>query len=121
MTEGSTQTCAHCGKEIVGRLDKKFCDDTCRNAYHNEQNKDEAAQIRPVNRILKKNRSILKALNKTGKSKVNKDMLLKAGFDFDYMTRLYTTKKGSTYYFCYEQGYLPLDNDWYMLVVDQRT
>ena len=78
-------------------------------------------QINPVNSILKKNRRVLMELNKTGKSKVKKEELLKHGFNFDYITRIYTTQKGSTYYFCYEQGYLPLDNDWYMLVVDQRS
>ena len=116
----TTQTCTYCGKEMIGRVDKRFCDDTCRTSYHNQQKQEEASQIRPVNSILNKNRSILKTLNKTGKSKVNKEMLLKAGFNFDYLTRMYTTKKGSTYFFCYEQGYLPLDNDWFMLVVDKR-
>ena len=116
----NTQTCAYCGKEMIGRIDKKFCDDTCRTSFHNLQKQEEATQIRPINSVLKKNRSILKSLNKTGKSKVNKEMLLKAGFNFEYLTRMYTTKKGATYYFCYEHGYLPLDNGWFMLVIDKR-
>lgn len=119
--ENTAQTCMHCGKEVKGRLDKKFCDDVCRNAWHNKQNQDEATHIRTVNAILKKNRKILMDLNLTGKSKVRKEDLLKNGFNFDYLTRIYTTQKGSTYFFCYEQGYLPLEGDWYMLVVDQRT
>ena len=119
--ENSQQTCANCGKEIKGRYDKKFCDDVCRNTWHNNQNKETAAHIRAINTTLKKNRKILIDLNVTGKQKVKKEDLLKHGFDFNYLTKLYTTQKGSTYYFCYEQGYLPLDNDWYMLVVDQRA
>jgi hypothetical protein len=121
MTDQSPQTCAYCGKEIIGRVDKKFCDDTCRTSYHNLQKKEESAHIRPVNSVLKKNRDILKSLNKTGKTKVHKDVLQKAGFDFNYLTRLYTTQKGSTYYFCYDQGYLPIDNGWYVLVEDSRN
>lgn len=120
MSENA-QTCMHCGNEIKGRFDKKFCDDVCRNAWHNDQNKIDQAQIRAVNTILKKNRRVLIDLNTTGKSKVKKEDLLKKGFNFDYLTRIYTTQKGSTYYFCYEQGYLPLEGDWYMLVVDQRS
>ncbi len=42
--------------------------------------------------------------------------LLDKGFDFEYITNLYTTKKGSTYFFVYDLGYLPLDNDYYMIV-----
>jgi hypothetical protein len=120
MTNKSPQTCAYCGNNIIGRVDKKFCDDTCRTSYHNQQKKEVSEHIRPVNSILKRNRNILKQLNKTGKTKVHKDALQKAGFDFNYLTRLYTTKKGSTYFFCYDQGYLPLDNGWYVLVEDRR-
>ena len=121
MMTNHPQTCLHCGNDIKGRLDKKYCDDVCRNAWHNEQNKAEQIQIRTVNAILKKNRKVLLELNTTGKSKVKKEDLLKHGFNFDYMTRIYATQKGSTYYFCYEQGYLPLEGNWYMLVVDQRS
>ena len=117
----NTQTCMSCGKEIKGRYDKKYCDDVCRNAWHNTQNKNDETQIRIVNGILKKNRRVLKAMNVTGKQKVRKEDMLKNGFDFSYLTKIYTTQKGSTYYFCYEQGYLALENDWFMLVVDQRT
>jgi len=38
------------------------------------------------------------------------------GFDFDYFTSIYTTKTGNVYYFVYEEGYLPLDDDYYALV-----
>jgi len=55
-------------------------------------------------------------LNPKGKSKAPKSRLLDKGFDFSYMTSTYTTKAGATYIFCYEYGYLELDNDWYALV-----
>ena len=42
--------------------------------------------------------------------------LLDKGFDFDYVTNMYTTKKGSTYYFLYDLVYLPLDYERYMIV-----
>ena len=38
------------------------------------------------------------------------------GFDFDLITSIYTTKTGNIYYFVYDQGYLPLDGDYYALV-----
>ena len=28
----------------------------------------------------------------------------------------YTNKKGNVYFFCYDLGYMPLDDDWYLLV-----
>ena len=92
-------TCPECGEKIIGRSDKKFCSDACRNAHNNAL--------------------ILEALNTQDKTKVTKNTLLKHGFIFDYFTGTYTTKSGSTYYYVYDQGYLPLDNDFYLLVKNE--
>jgi hypothetical protein len=35
------KVCLECGEKIVGREDKKFCSDGCRNAYNNKINKDD--------------------------------------------------------------------------------
>jgi len=56
-------------------------------------------------------------LNPNGKSKAPKSRMLEKGFDFSHLTSIYTTKAGAEYRFCYEYGYLELDNDWYALVV----
>ncbi len=111
--------CLECGEELVGRVDKKFCSDYCRNAYHNKQNKDETRFVNQINRILRKNRRILKALTPDGKAKVTKKMLLKHGFSFKYFTHVYKTKEGKVYYFCYEHGYLPLKNNYFALVINE--
>ena len=66
--------------------------------------------------ILAKNRRILVELNPSGKKKTHRDKLLKKGFDFDYHTNSYTTKAGDVYQFCYEQGYLELDEGFVLLV-----
>jgi hypothetical protein len=38
------------------------------------------------------------------------------GFHFQYHTHTYTNQKGNTYFFCYDQGWLPLDQEWLLLV-----
>ncbi len=111
-----TRTCLCCGKAMFGRSDKKFCDDQCRNAYNNTLNSD-TPYVRQVNTILRKNRRILETLNVGGKTKVPRSKLAEQGFNFKYFTNLLKTKTGNTYYFCYEHGYLPIENDWYMLVI----
>ena len=110
------KTCLECGGEIIGRTDKKFCSDYCRNAYNNRKNKTNVNLIRNVNNRLKKNWRILSELNPDNKTKVHKSKLLDAGFDFDYFTSIYTTRKQSVYYFVYNQGYLDIGNNFYMLV-----
>ncbi len=110
------KTCPECGDKIVGRADKKFCSDACRNAHNNALNSDRKNIIRNTNNRLRKNHRILEALNTNEKTKVTKKTLIKHGFLFDYCTGTYTTKTGSMYYYVYDQGYLALDNDFYLLV-----
>jgi len=108
--------CLDCGESIKGRADKKFCSDQCRNSYNNRLNSDANNYVRNVNNILRKNRRVLSDLNKEGKTKIHRDKLIKAGFNFGYHTSQTTTREGSTYKYCYEEGYLPLQNDFYLLV-----
>ncbi|HLA55814.1 MAG TPA: hypothetical protein VK623_06920 [Flavobacterium sp.] len=110
------KNCLECNEKIVGREDKKFCSDGCRNAYNNKINKDSNNFMRNINNRLRKNYRILSELNAEGKTKMAKSKLTGKGFDFDYFTNIYQTKTGNTYYFLYDQGYMPLENDFYILV-----
>ena len=111
-----TKSCLECNEKIVGREDKKFCSDGCRNAYNNKINKDSTNYMRNINNKLRKNYRILLALNPEGKGKTSRAKLISKGFDFDYFTNILNTKTGNTYYFLYDQGYLQLENDYFMLV-----
>ncbi|TNE74210.1 MAG: hypothetical protein EP333_05965 [Bacteroidetes bacterium] len=111
--------CLECGDKLVGRVDQKFCCDQCRNTYNNRLNQDANKTVRRINGILRKNRRILNMLNPEGRVTVDGVTLAEYGFNFHYYTNIYTTKTGSTYYFCYDQGYLKLENDKYMLVHKQ--
>jgi hypothetical protein len=110
------KSCLECGDKIVGREDKKFCSDGCRNAYNNKINKDSTNFMRNVNNKLRKNYRILSALNVDGKGKATKSKLLSKGFDFEFFTNILETKTGNTYFFVYDQGYRVLEDDYYMLV-----
>lgn len=108
--------CPECGDEIKGRADKKFCSDLCRNAFNNKLNSDSTNHIRNVNNILRRNRRILEEFVPEETGKASKNRLLQKGFNFQYITNMYTTKKNTTYFFCYEYGYMPIENDYYFLV-----
>ena len=108
--------CLECGEKIIGRIDKKFCSDACRNAYNNRINKDSKNLIRNTNNRLRKNYRILESFNPEQKTTASRAKLIEAGFDFNYFTSIYTTKSGKVYYFVYDQGYLPLEGEYYALV-----
>lgn len=111
-----SKTCLECNEIIVGREDKKFCSDGCRNAYNNKINKDSNNYMRNVNNKLRKNYRILLEANPEGKGKITKTKLLSKGFDFEFFTNILNTNTGNTYYFVYDQGYRNLEDDFIMLV-----
>lgn len=112
--------CLECGSPFRGRLDKKFCSDSCRVAHHNRLNADENRYVRRVNNILRKNRRILMKMSASGKHRVRYENLRSHGFDFNHFTSTYRRRDGNRYYYCYEHGYLPINNYW-CLLVKRRT
>ncbi len=113
--------CLACEKPVKGRTDKKFCDDNCRNNYNNNLKAGCNNLVRNINNALGKNRRILESLIPEGEEmgKISKEKLLQEGFFFKYITHIYTNKNGANYFYCYDHGYLVLENEWY-LVVRQR-
>lgn len=120
LPDSKKRTCLACSAILRGRADKKFCNDYCRNNYNNEKKakSSQSPLVRNINNALMKNRKILESLLPEGDetSRANKDKLLRQGFQFKYLTHTYTTKTGKTYFYCYDLGYLPLENDWYLIV-----
>ncbi|MEO6304578.1 MAG: hypothetical protein ABIP51_15570 [Bacteroidia bacterium] len=111
------RTCPECGEIIKGRVDKKFCSDMCRNAFNNKVNSDTTNYVRNVNNILRKNRRILEeSLPETDKITLPKQKLIDKGFNFKYYTNQLVTKNNHTYIYCYEFGYLPLEQNMILVV-----
>lgn len=103
--------CVQCGIKFVGRKDKLYCSDYCRSAYHNSTKSDESAYVRSINKILRKNRQILESLLLSNKKKLAREKVLEEGFNFNYFTSEYVTKSGKVYRYCYEYGYVLLNDD----------
>lgn len=110
--------CQSCAQVLYGRLDKRFCDDGCRNNFNNQQNSIQNKEIRIINRVLKRNRAILLALLSEGKkpTKVDRECLLLEGFNFRYMTHQEAGPAGQSYQVCYDVGLISLKNREYQIV-----
>ena len=97
-------------KNNVRSVEKKLLDDLTKNFV-------------PMNAeiiLIINNRRILEELAPDGKTKVHKNKLNEKGFDFKHITHLYKTQKGSTYLYCYEYGYLPLENDYFLIICNDK-
>ncbi len=101
----NTNRCPYCNRIIEGRTDKMFCDDRCRNNYYYKVNSEQKSYIRYINKILLKNRGILRTVNPYGRKLVSKRSLEQLGFDFNCYTSVYKTRKGKEYYLVYDQAY----------------
>lgn len=114
--ESEENQCLECNRVLIGRVDKKFCNDFCRNGYYNRKNRVTNNYVRKINRILAKNREILAEMNPNEMTKTTKNKMTQEGFNFNYFTNVYETKTGKNYFFCYDKGYLVLDDDKVALV-----
>jgi len=108
--------CLECGESLLGRSDKKYCSDYCRNTYNNRLDVTTKNLIRNTNNRLRKNYKALVELNKKGKTKVTRMRLYDQNFDFNFFTSTYITKAGKIYYYVYDQGYLELEDDYFLLI-----
>ena len=107
--------CLQCGLPLVGRADKKYCDDGCRNTYHNARMMDANRICRPYHRSLKQNYSLLFEHFNSGQQLVHKDELLMYGFDPKVGTGINLMEDGTLCYGVYDLEYYE-KKDRYILI-----
>lgn len=111
-----TESCLVCNKKIAGRSDKKFCSNACKNKYHNSVNRLPLELLKGVNEVLKNNYKVLFSVYKGRTVKVSKKAIEGQGFDFKFFTHDFMNNKGERYLYCYDLGYLLLENDMVLVV-----
>ena len=99
-------TCKVCKIPISGRSDKVFCSLKCKNEYHLELKKSIPIEIKEVDKILFRNRSILYELLGTRKTQRKMKLidLESKGFNFYYHTHI-TKSKNQDVFWCYDKGW----------------
>ena len=121
----TNKQCLVCNSPSRGRIDKKFCDDYCRNQFNNQQKAQDRhhQHVRLVNNILLKNRKIINSLliQNTSSIRIHRQKLQELGFNFGYITQLTQTKSGKTFYHCYDISYSTCERDkiWVTKRADQ--
>src|SRR6476619_3649186 len=101
MQNESTRNCLYCSRIIKGRSYKKFCDDSCRNSYHNQLHSEDQNLVRNINHALARNRRILQHLlpENVRLKVIAKDQLYQQGFRFEFHTQVHKNRKGNSYFF----------------------
>lgn len=104
----NNRTCKQCKKNLKGRSDKIFCSTKCKSDHHYLQKTKTDNATKFIDAILHRNRIILEEIMEYNSSqiKVNKKILEKKGFNFQYITKYYVNSRGKTYHFVYDFSYL---------------
>lgn len=94
--------CLTCNSKFTGRADKKFCNDACKNEYHNQLNSVKKPFEKMQLSAARKNHDILSKLETLGKEKIALEELELYGFDFEGFTGLKILNKGKFLLYCFD-------------------
>ncbi|WP_126971243.1 hypothetical protein [Gynurincola endophyticus] len=98
------KNCLFCQNKLVGRSDKKFCTEFCRNQFNNHRLTADNQLLKSINIILKRNRNILKHIlaSDTSPRTVHLNELLQNGFNVHFFTHALISENT---FFCYDFGF----------------
>ncbi|MDX1653167.1 MAG: hypothetical protein R3277_11780 [Brumimicrobium sp.] len=101
-----TKKCLYCESTFEGRINKKFCSTSCKNNFHNEEYRSTNSVVFNLDKILHKNRAVLKDMFSVYRSAPVALNVLKArGFDKNYHTHTFHAPSGEKYIMVYDLGY----------------
>jgi len=115
--------CAHCGKQLYGRSDKRFCNDTCRNTFNRAQRQRAHTagydSFPEIFRIIRKNYEILKKHGPDPSLKYESSFfqhgtIEEIGIDSRFFTSIWQ-ENDMLWRFCFDYGWCPLENEGWMI------
>jgi hypothetical protein len=114
------KTCTQCQAPFVGRADKKFCSLSCKNYFNSAQRSSTKSITQEVDKYLHRNREILQLLmGNVVKDTIDRLVLVRAGFRFDYMTGIYLNKENKTYRIVYDYAWMDF-SDQKVLIIQKK-
>ncbi len=110
--------CKICSTIIEGRSDKLFCSVKCKNYYHLNLRKATNIEVKFIDTILHRNRSILLEImgKRKHQKKIHRIVLEKKKFNFKYHTHININSKGKTYFFVYDFAWMKFSNDEVLII-----
>ncbi|MCR9154020.1 MAG: hypothetical protein NXI09_07925 [Bacteroidetes bacterium] len=112
------RNCLACDTKLVGRVDKKFCDYNCRNAYHNHHNQPTHNHLSKINRQLLKNHRILSELSEAEVLTAPLAVLETMGFNALYRTMVIDDPKEGQISFIYDIAFQ--QNAFEIVILDKE-
>ena len=112
--------CQTCGKEMVGRIDKRFCSTDCKNQYHGSLRRNTRDAVAEIDGYLHRNREILALLvGEASQIEIDRLVLNRTGFKYEYHTSTYLNKAGKMYRLVYDYAWMEF-SDQKVLVIKKK-
>lgn len=113
--------CQNCGTPLHGRSDKKFCSIACKNVFNFAQRQATKSDVKEIDAYLHRNREILITLmGNSVKETIDKSILTRAKFRWEYMTGIYWNKEGKMYRLIYDFAWMDF-SDQRVLIVRKKN
>lgn len=113
--------CLQCGQETRGRSDKKFCSLACKNTYTAVTRRATRDAVSEIDGYLHRNREILATLmGDTSKVELDRIVLTRTGFRYEYHTGTYLNKEGKLYRLVYDYAWMDF-SDQKVLAVRKKS
>jgi hypothetical protein len=117
-----SQHCKQCKILLKGRSDKCFCSPKCKNEFNNQLKKKTRLVTAEIDGYLHRNRIILnEVMGKTTKQVVDRLVLVRAGFKFDYLTGIHTNKENKMYRFVYDYGWMDFSDQKVLIILKTKS
>jgi len=111
------QKCMVCGEETQGRSDKKFCSADCKNRHHSAQRRNTRDAVAEIDGYLHRNREILATLlGNAVKVELDRLVLTRTGFRYEYHTGTYLNKEGKMYRLVYDYTWIDFSKQKILVV-----
>jgi hypothetical protein len=114
--------CKQCKILIKGRSDKCFCSSKCKNEFNNDLKKRTRLVTEEIDGYLHRNRIILNQLmNHPTKQVVDRLILVREGFKFDYFTGIHINKENKMYRFVYDYGWMDFSDQKVLIIAKHKV
>jgi hypothetical protein len=111
------KTCTQCQTVFQGREDKRFCSSVCKNQFFNVQRKNTTNATKEIDGYLHRNREILSTLmGESKKETFDRLILVRAKFNFDFMTGIYWNKENKMYRIVYDYAWMDFSDQKVLIV-----
>ena len=105
------KTCLQCERSFRGRADKRYCSDSCRAQFNNQQRRTHPSTQQRIHQYLKQNHSILSSLlQRKNTLQISEMQLIELGFRMRYITHWISIHNEQIRFGCYEFEWKKTEN-----------